>query len=181
MPFDGTIDAVDMPVIECIYEQISATVQKLFEDSDLSGKYNLVGFNLNLDLNKKRNLDSSKKKLQKCSASFSQFRESVIGFSEIYDLNVQILHVYENDRKLLEGKLGTGEIISDSYNAKELKIVMGRDSFELEKDYIGFYLEGGITDNRTVLIVYRLEPSAVLVNTTMADKINAEQILVEFF
>ncbi|MCK5289999.1 MAG: hypothetical protein KAJ56_03560 [Candidatus Aenigmarchaeota archaeon] len=181
MTFDGMIDAVDVPVIEGIYEQVGADIEEVFENSGLSGKYNLVGFNLNLDLKKKMNVDPSKKKLQKCSASFFQFKESIIGFSEIYDLNVQILQVYEKDRKLLEGKLGTGEIISDSYNAKELEIIMDRDSFELEKDYIGFYLKGGITDNRTVLIMYRLEPSAVLVNTTMADKINAEQILVEFF
>jgi len=181
MGFDGKVDEVDMPVVEGIYRDVGADIEKLFNASGLSGKYELVGFNLSLDVKLKDNINPSKKKMQKRSASFSQFKESVIALLEIYNLTAQVLQVDESDRQLLEDKLSNGETISDNYNAKDLKTIMDRDSFDIKKDYTGFYLNGRITSNQPVLIVYRCEPATVLVNTTESDKINAQQILVEFF
>lgn len=181
MGFDGEINSLDIPVVDTVYKKIFESVEEIFEKSGLSEKYELSGFNVDFDLNLKCDVNASEKKLEQPINEDSNFVESLFDFLRIYELEFQYLQVDESERQLLEDNLNTNVNVSDNFSAKEFYTVLDKSSFDLKKDYTGFYLNGGITGNQPVLIVYRCEPATVLVNTIKSGKINAQQILVEFF
>ena len=181
MSLDGKVDAADIPVVDTFYKDVFENVEEIFRESGLSEKYELSGFNVNFELKPKSDVDSSETKLEQPIEECSDFIDSLFNFLRIYKLEFQYLQVDESERQLLEDNLNSNVNVSDCFKAKEFCTVLDKSSFDLKKDYTGFYLNGGITGYQPVLIVYCHEPATVLVNTTKSGKINAEQILVEFF
>jgi len=181
MGFDGRVDAVDIPVVDTVYKKIFENVEEIFEKSGLSEKYYLSGFNVNFDLKPKNDVNSSETKLEQPIEECSDFIDSLFNFLRIYKLEFQYLQVDESERQLLEDNLNSNVNVSDCFKAKEFFTVLDKSYFNLKKGYTGFYLNGGITGYQPVLIVYNHEPETVIVNTTKSGRINAQQILVEFF
>ncbi|NOQ38474.1 hypothetical protein GQ472_06325 [archaeon] len=173
------VDAVDIPVVDAFYGDVSDAVEEIFRKSGLSEKYDISGFIIDFELRQKINVDSSKIELKHPIDEDTDFKESLFNFLRLYKLKFQYLQVDENQRQLLEDSLNYTVKVSDIFNADEFETVLRNNP--LEKDYTGFYVYGGITGNNPVLIVYCHEPETVSVNAEMSKKITAEQILVEFF
>jgi len=176
-------------------DELSGKIYDYVKKHPLPENSNLDGMSFNYDLNtgkgalvfseltsKEPMKPKSSDKLQKSKGiTLRDFKDSLYSLMDEFDLNATL--IFADDIKELQSlyyrSVVNNENFSDIYSSSDLKIILEKDSSKFDKDYTGFRLYN--KDNDFFVVYRKVEPDAVLVNTSLKNsKLSAEEILSYF-